>query len=308
MMKKRLVGPIGTSCLTCKRRRKKCDQGRPACQRCMKGGFECLGYDHIEQRITARLESISSLSVSTQDIIHAPIDADSDEPGLGGNSQLAISIASQHLALSPHKYSESDFYDPAGHFPSADGLLDPSLSTSPGLHLTTSNPWNASLLPSSNVSSRSQPESDESWPSWSHSNRNKSNLLLGARAARALSTLSPITRQLIHYVFNQYERVLDSAYFKPKHAQIVMMQEIVFTRLQASSITRCSVLLGAKMVESLLDGNTNNNRISFERSVQRFESQLQVAKTQHANTLEHPIEFQYLLNGLLEVAFLKMRI
>ncbi|KAG8683456.1 hypothetical protein FRC08_014275, partial [Ceratobasidium sp. 394] len=38
-------GPIGKSCLTCRRRRKKCDQTRPFCERCTKGKFECLGYD-----------------------------------------------------------------------------------------------------------------------------------------------------------------------------------------------------------------------------------------------------------------------
>ncbi|CAE6389053.1 unnamed protein product [Rhizoctonia solani] len=40
-------GPRGESCLTCRRRRKKCDKGRPFCQRCLdsKGKFICLGYD-----------------------------------------------------------------------------------------------------------------------------------------------------------------------------------------------------------------------------------------------------------------------
>ncbi|KAG8705476.1 Maltose acetyltransferase, partial [Ceratobasidium sp. 394] len=31
-------------CLTCKQRRKKCDETKPRCQRCVKGEFECLGY------------------------------------------------------------------------------------------------------------------------------------------------------------------------------------------------------------------------------------------------------------------------
>ncbi|KAG8685588.1 hypothetical protein FRC11_010373, partial [Ceratobasidium sp. 423] len=87
-----------------------------------------------------------------------------------------------------------------------------------------------------------------------------------------------------------------------------MMREIVVTRLQASSIARCSVLLSAKMVESLLNGNKNINRLTFEQSVRRFENQLHVAKARHLNTFEHPVEFQYLLNGLLEVALMKMRI
>ncbi|CAE6482555.1 unnamed protein product [Rhizoctonia solani] len=40
-------GPRGESCLTCRRRRKKCDKGRPLCKRCLasKGKFHCLGYD-----------------------------------------------------------------------------------------------------------------------------------------------------------------------------------------------------------------------------------------------------------------------
>ncbi|KAJ1305581.1 hypothetical protein OPQ81_000581 [Rhizoctonia solani] len=37
-------GPRRTSCLTCWQRRKKCDLSRPFCERCLKGGFNCLGY------------------------------------------------------------------------------------------------------------------------------------------------------------------------------------------------------------------------------------------------------------------------
>lgn len=31
-------------CHTCKRRHKKCDEARPFCERCIKGGFQCDGY------------------------------------------------------------------------------------------------------------------------------------------------------------------------------------------------------------------------------------------------------------------------
>ncbi|KDN40052.1 hypothetical protein RSAG8_08373, partial [Rhizoctonia solani AG-8 WAC10335] len=34
-------------CLTCKNRKKKCDETRPICTRCINGDFECLGYDHL---------------------------------------------------------------------------------------------------------------------------------------------------------------------------------------------------------------------------------------------------------------------
>lgn len=35
-------------CLTCKQRRKKCDEKKPTCDRCTKGRFQCLGYDHLD--------------------------------------------------------------------------------------------------------------------------------------------------------------------------------------------------------------------------------------------------------------------
>ncbi|CAE7211729.1 unnamed protein product [Rhizoctonia solani] len=43
-------GPRPTSCLTCRQRRKKCDLTRPCCERCLKGGYECLGYNDEETR------------------------------------------------------------------------------------------------------------------------------------------------------------------------------------------------------------------------------------------------------------------
>ncbi|KAL5631880.1 hypothetical protein ACGC1H_000047 [Rhizoctonia solani] len=33
-------------CLTCKQRKKKCGEEKPACERCVLGGFDCLGYVH----------------------------------------------------------------------------------------------------------------------------------------------------------------------------------------------------------------------------------------------------------------------
>lgn len=48
-----------TGCLTCRTRRIKCDEGRPACRRCDEGNIECLGYErkrHLD--LLPRLEQI----------------------------------------------------------------------------------------------------------------------------------------------------------------------------------------------------------------------------------------------------------
>ncbi|KAH7322300.1 hypothetical protein B0J17DRAFT_683565 [Rhizoctonia solani] len=41
---KRSIG----GCFTCKRRKKKCDEQRPYCRRCIQGDFDCLGYGFPE--------------------------------------------------------------------------------------------------------------------------------------------------------------------------------------------------------------------------------------------------------------------
>ncbi|CAG8936161.1 unnamed protein product [Penicillium salamii] len=56
-----MVGTAGRSkgCRTCRRRKVKCDEGRPLCDRCHKAGFECGGYVEFVQFIdeTSRLKS-----------------------------------------------------------------------------------------------------------------------------------------------------------------------------------------------------------------------------------------------------------
>ncbi|KAI1098265.1 hypothetical protein F4804DRAFT_132420 [Jackrogersella minutella] len=46
-----MVGVAGRSkgCNTCRRRRVKCDEAKPQCYRCLKAGFECLGYERVTQ-------------------------------------------------------------------------------------------------------------------------------------------------------------------------------------------------------------------------------------------------------------------
>ncbi|KAH7337619.1 hypothetical protein B0J17DRAFT_432579 [Rhizoctonia solani] len=65
-------GPRRTSCLTCRQRRKKCDLARPHCERCLKGGFECLGYGDSEPRESARREEPN---VPTSSLFHSDLSA-----------------------------------------------------------------------------------------------------------------------------------------------------------------------------------------------------------------------------------------
>jgi hypothetical protein len=43
--KGQFVNRTRTGCGTCRRRKKKCDEARPECNNCIRGNFECAGYD-----------------------------------------------------------------------------------------------------------------------------------------------------------------------------------------------------------------------------------------------------------------------
>ncbi|OCK81464.1 trimeric LpxA-like protein [Lepidopterella palustris CBS 459.81] len=44
--KRQFANRTKTGCQTCRRRKKKCDEGKPECTNCMRGGFICEGYAH----------------------------------------------------------------------------------------------------------------------------------------------------------------------------------------------------------------------------------------------------------------------
>ncbi|KAI1611562.1 hypothetical protein EDD36DRAFT_292355 [Exophiala viscosa] len=59
--KKSFAPKVRSGCITCKRRRVKCDERKPCCRRCTQGGHSCLGY---EPDRTWRLESGRSVGAT----------------------------------------------------------------------------------------------------------------------------------------------------------------------------------------------------------------------------------------------------
>ncbi|CAE6504043.1 unnamed protein product [Rhizoctonia solani] len=216
--------------------------------------------------------------------------------------QLPANPGSQPLVASPYGFSDAPFYGPTGYITSVDDQPDVASAANPCLSPAAVNTWDVTPYSSPLASSSG---SEENHPNpFQVPNRHDFGFLIGAQTARTLSTLSPNTQQLFHYVFALYERVLDSVYFKPKDNEVARIRQLVVSRLQASSITRCTIIIAVKMVESMLNRESHDHRVTFKQSVERFENQLQRAKARRPN----PTEIQHLLTGLLEVACLKMRL
>lgn len=71
-----------TGCLTCKTRRKKCDETYPVCVRCRKSRIECLGYSYLEDsnQKAARMVSKATTRVASSTSIETPCSDDSSKP------------------------------------------------------------------------------------------------------------------------------------------------------------------------------------------------------------------------------------
>ncbi|CEL54926.1 hypothetical protein RSOLAG1IB_07418 [Rhizoctonia solani AG-1 IB] len=98
-------GPRPTRCLTCWQRRKKCDLNRPSCERCLQGGFECLGYGDRESRERTYQRDLCAPNLQHQDILPTvPVKTG----GLDSLLQLVTSDIPENVQLSDGTNMESN--------------------------------------------------------------------------------------------------------------------------------------------------------------------------------------------------------
>ncbi|KAG8694347.1 hypothetical protein FRC09_009906, partial [Ceratobasidium sp. 395] len=76
-------------CLTCKQRKKKCDETRPSCERCREGDFYCLGYDHLNvPKRTSTSHQQSSISTPIASSSTSPVPISGTDTGQTSESSL----------------------------------------------------------------------------------------------------------------------------------------------------------------------------------------------------------------------------
>ncbi|KIW09847.1 hypothetical protein PV08_11948 [Exophiala spinifera] len=102
-------------CLTCKKRRIKCDEGKPFCQRCLKSNFECGGYAPPKIRLfePTGISSPSSSSAGPSSIAPSPLPGIPTTSPPPENPQLHSYLNSyphpQELALVPSFGTEDEY-------------------------------------------------------------------------------------------------------------------------------------------------------------------------------------------------------
>ncbi|KAL5120229.1 hypothetical protein ACEQ8H_001787 [Pleosporales sp. CAS-2024a] len=127
--KKEIKRRTKTGCLTCRKRRIKCDEAHPVCRNCQKSKRECLGYDPIfkQQPGPAQIQP-------------APNAAPPPHPTTPSGTPTASASATYSQSPVPQGYApaSSSAYAPAAsattgaHPPETFNAIDPALAAPPG--------------------------------------------------------------------------------------------------------------------------------------------------------------------------------
>ncbi|KAF8714689.1 hypothetical protein RHS03_00150, partial [Rhizoctonia solani] len=249
-MEKSRPGPMGTSCLTCKRRHKKCDQRQPKCKRCEIGEFECLGYSHIALT-RGRVRATKPRSLLPKPIRNG-------DPFMLPEPRQVKEATNSSSSLEDH--SEGTISPP-----SVSGSSSPLSSVWKGEEMNASS--GAALF--QHVAS--PPYSPDSSPqiSLSHSAISIGHVSVPIPKeavklyARLLSPLSGSleasfdNQPFADYLIARMERLTDYWYFKPTEDQKQQLRDNVHRRLNNTKFSRWIMLAGTGAIESFLAGDTS---------------------------------------------------
>ncbi|KAF8606234.1 hypothetical protein BDV93DRAFT_521073 [Ceratobasidium sp. AG-I] len=313
MTYKHIPGPLGASCLTCKRRHKKCDRGRPACKRCTIGDFECLGYDRNDQTAPGS----------------SSVDSPRDSVWQGATTRENCDMPFQSPTLQfpgdAHPSTENSWMmfpsmtplslEPVTYATYASSILTAPLAPHLDDHIVlTPNAGN------SNLTKHHAPSyigSQQLLPAWRNPSLNQTYPTARPFAStprRSGQYALPIPRSvpleptnivhIINYVLTQYERLLALSYFRPSSQERVRFRYLVSCRLQLPGAARWAMYMGAQIFESLLNGVLLEKTATYGRLVQKFEQELHVIPNRDLTS----DEIQDRLASELEVGFLKLRL
>ncbi|KAF8474793.1 hypothetical protein BDZ91DRAFT_789058 [Kalaharituber pfeilii] len=112
--KKEIKRRTKTGCLTCRKRRIKCDEAHPTCKNCAKSKRECMGYDPIfkpQPGPTAIQPAPSSGGSAPPPVASTPIPYTGSNPSLGGlvyTQTVSTASSSPASSYEPYEYTAID--------------------------------------------------------------------------------------------------------------------------------------------------------------------------------------------------------
>ncbi|CUA73187.1 Thiamine biosynthesis regulatory protein [Saccharomyces cerevisiae S288c] [Rhizoctonia solani] len=249
-MQRSLPGPVGTSCLTCKQRHKKCDQRRPICTTCEAGGFECLGYNHHRSATRA---------VPPNLLKPRPIMSKSKQK----ERDWTRSITHRLMAIKEQARLVNGEYSTDKSSPTESGMETAGAIDSPSSQ-TSASPkifYGSAMAP---------------YSKYHHTETVTTGNYLSLLGSKIVGNLPPLEQLFINffsiprtpsnpitaflrspqfedYVLAHLNRMMSYVYFKPIRDQKARILQMITTRIRSSWITRWIVLIDARICEQLID-------------------------------------------------------
>ncbi|CAE6530533.1 hypothetical protein RSOLAG22IIIB_10869 [Rhizoctonia solani] len=329
---KHTPGPLPSSCLTCRQRRKKCDKNRPACDRCLAGGFRCLGYDHIPTSSGPKQPRASTSKQATTSSLRAPSIRDPNNR-LGSPSYhkyrhistTTTDSGASEEGLSPKQLSGSSVqttpalsYRSIASVPSpvssqaSQTAVQPDYLSSPSICRL----GNLAVAPRAVFGPPRPPPVEEPTPvelqqlpheTWAQplfSLINTSGASYNPSFVFNLPpTISPnplLSGQIIEFILAQYEPLLEMVFFRPTREHLNFARDKLVVRLQESSLTHWSMYIGARIFQALTkDGKRADLRFLMS-CVRRMDEHV-CLESARDGTLSGAL---HALSGGLELVFL----
>ncbi|CAE6485805.1 unnamed protein product [Rhizoctonia solani] len=304
-------GPRGFSCLTCRQRRKKCDRTRPVCERCIKGQFECLGYDNAPPGAPsthnqhAQAESFQCLDVTSLSPDPCPERAPNAAQPVG-NQSASLPVSNRHTSLDPLSENPGviplDGWDTRPRlFKNAGGsiLSAGMLELMSHSHSRSENPLNA--LNESRTF-------DKTWP------QEQSQGLVRARTfdpgityscsvaiqpniPRVVNANARMRESYFTFILSEYEIYRLRKFFRPPP---MPMSRGLTSRMTRSNTILGFMYLGAQIFEALTDKPKDAVWKCCKKWIANFDRQV----TNHPPSKPSIQESEDRLTGLLELAYL----
>ncbi|KAF8603794.1 hypothetical protein BDV93DRAFT_606492 [Ceratobasidium sp. AG-I] len=114
-----------SGCLTCRQRRKKCDETKPFCVRCTKGDYKCLGYSQLPRASSSKskhteVEREAAASELLSNIVYVPVNeslyntySSLDEWTITNKQRLGNALTSRQADKPPNFVPRGVLFDPA---------------------------------------------------------------------------------------------------------------------------------------------------------------------------------------------------
>ncbi|KAF8606270.1 hypothetical protein BDV93DRAFT_521101 [Ceratobasidium sp. AG-I] len=327
-------GPVATSCLTCRRRRKKCDRQRPTCEQCAAGKFECLGYDYPSKHINVPglgepsrprvlplgLQDSGSSQTMPISRVAAPSD---DAPAPSMLDSLLVlypeSDRNNHLLGSTSAYEFDGLSSTSGlesnnawvSISDQDGFAHTGVQSLALGSSVASDYGNALALPATSVSGASGEPRISSGdlarltavlPHFQYSpNKRISSYMFSP--PRDLSPVPTQVKEMVDFVVSQYDRFFSFCHSNRIPEGAATFRELTIQRAFTSSTTRSIMFLGAKIIDSIFDGTLFKKYNYYNQWIERFQHDLW-SRTQNLTSNEAQIR----LVDTLELNFVIVRV